>query len=188
MSDIYASPDSVVADSNAADEFTATAIGPKNTQYYLDYFERLGDRPWGASWNWPAFFVTSLWLLYRKMWAGFFFYILAIPTILLIVSGALGAVVNETLAIVFYYAGSAVAGFGFPVIANALYKRKVAALVRKSEMHAGEADRLAWLQRHGGTSFIWLVLLAIPLIGILAAVGLPAYQDYMENAQRAVSP
>jgi len=43
-------------------------IGPKHTDYFLQYFARrdAGGRFW--SWNWPAFFVALLWSLYRKAW------------------------------------------------------------------------------------------------------------------------
>lgn len=42
-------------------------IGPNRQRYYLEQFARFDARGGiGASWNWPAFFVTFFWLIYRN--------------------------------------------------------------------------------------------------------------------------
>lgn len=46
----------------------------KSTQYYLTRYERFVPGSSKPSWNWSAFLLTPIWLLYRKMyayWAGF---------------------------------------------------------------------------------------------------------------------
>src|SRR5690349_5563377 len=43
------------------------AVG-RNTDYYLPKFERFDNGESKAGWHWPAFFFTSGWYLYRKMW------------------------------------------------------------------------------------------------------------------------
>lgn len=46
----------------------ATFVGPKNTEYYMDKFQKYEVNQSFASWNWAAFFLTIYWLLYRKMY------------------------------------------------------------------------------------------------------------------------
>src|SRR4051812_8384496 len=54
------------ADAQRTSDYQA-AIGP-NTGYYLEHFERLDAGGSKAGWHWPAFFVTTYWFIYRKMW------------------------------------------------------------------------------------------------------------------------
>ena len=44
------------------------AIGP-NAGYYLQRFEDFDAGGSKLGWHWPAFFATSGWFVYRKMWA-----------------------------------------------------------------------------------------------------------------------
>lgn len=37
------------------------------TQYYLRYFDKLGDRERFIMWNWAAFFADGAWMFYRRM-------------------------------------------------------------------------------------------------------------------------
>ena len=60
-------------------EYVEAAIGPRNTDYYLRKFERFGSSGGYVSWNWPAFFVPLLWMLYRKMWLWAALYFFATP-------------------------------------------------------------------------------------------------------------
>lgn len=50
-------------------------VGEKNTEYYLDKFERYQSNQNFASWNWAAFFLGMFWILYRKLYklAGILF-------------------------------------------------------------------------------------------------------------------
>jgi len=47
-----------------------------------------------ASWNWPAFFLSSAWVLYRKMYAVFF---------ILFGIGIIWAIINIALSLGFLY-------------------------------------------------------------------------------------
>src|SRR5688572_21213824 len=63
-------------------EYVEAAIGPRNTDYYAQRFARFASGGGFASWNWPAFFVPLLWMLYRKMWGVAAFYFFATPFLL----------------------------------------------------------------------------------------------------------
>lgn len=161
------------------------AIGDSKTNYYLRYLEGAGDRNWVPSWHWPAFFVTSGWLLYRKLWSAWFLYVFGLP-IVAVLTGALvavalgegfGAVAQTIIVVGCYFVLT-------PIFANALYARKLRRLVATAAAHSDNREkRIQWLAKRGGTSLVWLVVLLFPfVISILAAVSLPAYQDYIEAA------
>jgi hypothetical protein len=172
-------------------EYFELAIGPNNTDYYLRKFERFASGGSTVSWNWPAFFVTLPWLLYRKMWgyaAAYFF----LPTILLLVfSLILGLVFSSGAAAGLAWPIGFVLIFIFvPMFANSVYYRHIASKIAWSKRMRGGTDRqLRSLANEGGTSAAALLILlvlpfgALPVIGILAAIAIPAYQDYTIRAQ-----
>lgn len=155
-------------------------IGTKNTDYYLDAFDKIESGA-GRRWHWPAFFVTWFWLGYRKMWLWFFAYWIIFPVVLSLAMVVL-SLVHETLGLVGYVVGLF---FIPPLFANQVYynhaKNKLArAAASSSDPHA-QSQQAA---RLGGTSSVLLfVFLAIVLLGILAAIAIPAYQDYVLRAQ-----
>ena len=53
---------------NVSDTEMMSYIGYKNTAYYMDKWNRYKDNEKFTSWNWPAFFFTLVWFLYRKMY------------------------------------------------------------------------------------------------------------------------
>ena len=65
----YSNPNAVT------EEDFITFVGEKNTEYYLDKFERYQSNQNFASWNWAAFFLGMFWILYRKLYklAGILF-------------------------------------------------------------------------------------------------------------------
>ncbi len=88
-----------------SDEFIAF-VGVKNTEYYLEKWERYQDNEKFSSWNWAAFFLEIYWLLYRKMYtvAGIVFainfasyFILGpiAPTISLVLRIGIGVYANQ---------------------------------------------------------------------------------------------
>ena len=191
--DPYQTPDAALDRDSSDDALLRQAIGPNNTEFYLAYLHAAEGQRWKPSWHWPAFFVTSPWLLYRKMWAGWLLYTFVFPFALLLLVfpvallAAIGAseVVVGLIANVVMFAGYFLLP---PVLANAFYKRKVESLLRRAaKAGADREQQLAWLDKHGGTSWLWLVLLlgGVMLLGILAAVAIPAYQDYLENVEMA---
>jgi hypothetical protein len=60
------------------DELQNAFIGKNNTSYYRLAFARMQQHGTMASgWNWVAFFFTSWWLIYRRLWSTWFAYQLA---------------------------------------------------------------------------------------------------------------
>lgn len=176
-------------------ELYEAAIGPSNTHYYLSRFERFASGGGRTSWNWPAFFISLLWLLYRKMWAHAALY-LFVPSVLAVVLavvfgslfGGPGVLLAWFLQIVAMYVV-------VPMYANAWYFRTVSRRVER--VHASGADRnrqLRTLYIEGGTSPVALgigiaILVVVPfMLGILAAIAIPAYQDYTIRAQISEGP
>src|SRR6188508_1281809 len=103
-------------------EYVEAAIGPRNTDFYLRKFERFGSGGGYVSWNWPAFFVPLMWMLYRKMWLWAALYFFVAPIVLSLAFAILLALLPEQTAVI--------AGWSFwlaalfiilPMYANALY-------------------------------------------------------------------
>lgn len=166
-------------------------IGPKRTDYYLRFFTKRDQGGGFLSWNWPCVFVQFLWALYRKCW-GFAFGGLLMAVLFGVIAGAIyggiaGAMgasmktIDENAQWIGSLASIFVAAF-----ANGFYHRRAKRLIRSTSHIADPNARLAELTRRGGTSSIWIWLfVAISLIGILAAIAIPAYQDYLKRARPA---
>ncbi|MDH3644065.1 MAG: DUF2628 domain-containing protein [Gammaproteobacteria bacterium] len=183
----YSAPSSTLEHPGDLD-LVDVAIGEGNTNYYLRYLQRAGERSWVPSWNWPAFFVTSPWMLYRKLWLEWFLYTFALPIVAILVGGLAAVVLGEALGGMMQL--TIMFGSFFvlaPMYANALYARKVRRLVTAATAQSADREkRIQWLAKRGGTSLVWIIVLVLPfLIGILAAVAIPAYQDYVETANQA---
>ena len=75
-------------------KYYKAAIGEKNADFYLSRFHHFDSNGVRPSWNWPAFFFTFYWLLYRKMGLFALVYVLlpiplaAIDSIRMIASAA----------------------------------------------------------------------------------------------------
>jgi Tfp pilus assembly protein PilE len=172
------------------EELYKAFIGPKNQDYYLRHFSRFdSNRKAGASWHWPAFFVTFYWFLYRKMWIHavvYFFLPYLVMFALGIAGGALGESGSRTigLAYLLYLAATFLIP---PMYANAFYykhcKEKISDTSSTTHDHQ---RRLGELSGKGGTSNVALIFVLIfvfiAVIGILAAIAIPAYQDYTARA------
>ena len=169
-------------------EYVEAAVGPRNTDYYLRKFARFGSGGGYASWNWPALFVPLFWMLYRKMWlwAALYFFVapilfsLMFAIVLALFPNTTGAVVAWTLQLVAVF-------IVLPMYANALYYHTVQRRIAEARGYRVERRRqLERLWNMGGTSNVaWalVLVLPIPVIGILAAIAIPAYQDYTIRAQ-----
>lgn len=175
------------------EEYYKAVIGPGNQDYYLDRFLRFDDeRKISPTWNWPAFLVTFYWLLYRKMWGLAAIYFL-LPYALWLVSLLVGAVAGSAVGFVVslgYFGYLAAAFIVIPLYANGLYYRhcqKTIATVRAATQ--GTQRQLGELAGKGGTSraayVVILVLAGVAVIGMLAAIAIPAYQDYTTRARLA---
>ncbi len=185
---IYAAPETEVSVA-PADDLLAAYVGPKNTDYYKRHFDRF-EQGASVSWNWPAFFLTSFWLLYRKMWLWAFLYWIVLPIALVAVEVVVGLSTNALVGSLTYWVLYLLIGFVVvPMFATLLYHRHARGKVDTvTTMIASEEQQAAELDRIGGTSNVVLVVLPIFLvavIGILAAIAIPAYQDYEVRAQVA---
>jgi type IV pilus assembly protein PilA len=165
------------------------AVGT-NTDYFLPKFESFDAGGSRVGWNWPAFFITGPYFLYRKMWLAGFLYIFY-PWMLMIPLGIAAALMPasaESIVIaglLFYFASWII----LPMYANSFYWAKINKLIADIPRNIAvqPEKRAIRLDRNGGTSIV------VPLIvflfgglfsgGILAAISIPAYQDYTIRSQ-----
>jgi hypothetical protein len=178
----------------ASDEALYRAIiGAKRTAYYLRYFaQRDAGGSW-VSWNWPGFLFQFWWGLYRKLWGyafGAAVVVLLLDFLLGLIFGTVAGALGASDAFVSSWRVSfaiSLAAAPFPgVVSNAFYYRKARRLIERTAHIADPQARLAELTRRGGTSFIWLwLLLGACVLGILAGIAVPAYQDYVKRARGA---
>lgn len=184
---IYRAP-TVDTTPSPGDNLYAACIGPKNTEYYLAHFDTFENGGSRVSWHWPAFLISSIWLLYRKMWLNALLYWVALPIVLTVLSGVVESLAGVETSLIFYYTTYVLITFVLvPMYANWLYFRHVQAKVDKltASPPTGETPALA-IARIGGTSKVILAVLPfffIVVLGILAAIAIPAYQDYAIRAQ-----
>lgn len=184
---IYRAPSSDTT-FNPQGDLLASYVGPKNADYYANKFEQIKSGGGSISWHWPAFFIASFWLLYRKMWLNAFLYWIVLPIVLSVLSViATMSIGPEAGAIVYYGPYLLIAFILLPMFANRLYYRHAQAKADKVASITSSADQqAAELSRIGGTSNIVLVVIPFVLVfvlGILAAIAIPAYQDYTIRAQ-----
>lgn len=169
------------------DDAFKALIGGKNQDYYLNHFNKFeADGKTSATWHWPAFFVTFFWLLYRKMWlqAALYFFIPGIGITILVI--ILSFFVGESASLLYipYY----LAIFILPAMyANAIYYKHCKNEITQISRYKLSADKtLDKYIQNGGISIAGILVpfvLAIPIIGILAAIAIPAYQDYTIKAK-----
>lgn len=166
----------------------AAAIGPKNQDHYLSRFKAF-DRRGGTrlGWHWPAFLWTLYWLLYRKLWWHALVYFFA-PYVLLTAAAVLVPAVGADRASLVFLAVFALLFVVPALLADGFYFKHCRRLIERARAESSDPrEQKAYLERKGGTSRLIAVLfyvLFVPgLIGIVAAVALPAYQDYTVRAK-----
>ncbi|MEM9400996.1 MAG: pilin [Pseudomonadota bacterium] len=181
---IYNAPESDTSTSGSDDLFAAW-VGPKRAEYYKARFEKIASGGGNVGWHWPAFFFSSAWLLYRKMWLYALLYIIVIPIAGALVLGVASVLVDPVTATTGYYVIYFIYAFILmPMFANRLYYGHVKAKVDKvSSMNLSDGQMAEELARKGGTSWLAYLFVIIPVFGILAAIAIPAYQDYTIRAQ-----
>ena len=147
-------------------------IGPK-ADYYLQAWSGIDPAggPQPTRWNWPAFFLTAFWLLYRRMYKYFwmFFAVLMVGGILQgLIETALGGTTppwgNVVINIVF--------GCFFGSFGNWLYYRHTNWKIGQVKAHHTSPEAIATA---GGVSLFWplLILGGSVVLGILAAIMIP---------------
>jgi type IV pilus assembly protein PilA len=169
----------------------SVAVGT-NTDYFLPKFEDFDNGGSRLGWNWPAFFITGPYFLYRKMWLAGFLYIFY-PLILVIPLAFLAAAMPESagaiagLGVVLYFTSWIV----LPMYANSFYWAKIKGLIKDLPRSiASQPDRRERrLENNGGTSIvvplIVFLLGGVSGLGIMAAISIPAYHDYTIRSQVA---
>jgi hypothetical protein len=138
-----------------------------------------------VSWNWPAFFATFLWMLYRRMYGYAVVYFLLVP----LLAGTLVTVLNIALppelapwfslillVFVFFVAT--------PMYANAMYHTTIAKKISAAQENAATLDeQVQLLQRRPGTNNI------APIFGAIVAVASAAlnwhFRGLLEDTEEA---
>lgn len=161
------------------DELLNAFVGPQNDHYYAAAFNIFAAGS-NVRWNWPAFFVTFPWLLYRKMWLYALGYVIGIPVALAIIFSTGGMGGGESL---LYFIISWVLA---PMFCTRLYYAHARSKIGNIKLRTSsvEEQRLE-VARAGSTSVVGIVIaiLIVPGVGIIAAISIPAYQDYTVRAQ-----
>lgn len=165
------------------------AIGANPHAYLESFLAREAGSKGSIGWHWPAFFATFCWMLYRKMYGLAFGYLAlgfvlgyVVAPMLMALAGTVGLILGLLI-----YAGL----FAVPALyANALYHRQCRKNIEFAQRFQPDPQRqLEQIQRNGGTSaagYVVPIVLAgssVPIIGILAAIAIPAYQDYTHRAR-----
>jgi hypothetical protein len=174
------------------EEAWRAAIGPTNSDYYLGRFAARHASGKAARWHWPAFFITFYWLLYRKLWGWAALYFV-LPYVVLLVVGGVAAAVGASGAgsVGVLWLLTIVACFIVPpLVANQIYFARCRTLIERQQSSARSREHfLAQVEARGGTSHVVAIVVGvfvvIALIGILAAIALPAYSDYTRRAKVA---
>jgi Tfp pilus assembly major pilin PilA len=163
-------------------------VGAKKANFYVPKFIRF-DQPGVSklSWNWPAFFVSFYWFLYRRMYVSWAIFSLLIPIAIGVV-GTIFAAVGSSIADLLYLVMSIGYYFGvIPLFANSLYHREVKERIGSLRQKVPETSaQLLVLDNTSPTNnIVWIiiVIVMIAMLGILAAIAIPAYQDYTIRAQ-----
>lgn len=176
-----------LADNSEEQDWT-DFIGPNGTDYYLERFRRVskGDT---LTWHWPAFFLTLGWLFYRKFWLIGIAYLILLPILLSVLISILARAFHGPGILLAYGTWFGLIFLVVPLFANRLYLAKARRRIANIDAQAyAEAERRENLQRAGGTNLpmaIIITLLPIALIGLLAAVSIPAYNDFTIRSQVA---
>jgi len=172
------------------EELYRAAVGERKAHYYVPLFQRF-DQPGSkrVSWNWPAFFVSFLWMLYRRMYAAAILYWFAWPIVLVMVGGLISALLGPLAGGITYALLIVAQWILVPMFANALYHWHVRDRIRGAA--GGAASHEAVVQRlgrqSGGAPAVVAIaaVLGVFFFGILAAIAIPAYQDYTIRSQVA---
>ena len=169
------------------DEAWAAVVGEGNTSYYLTRFERLA-RGESGGWHWPAFFVAWFWMLYRKMWKPALVYLVVnwVGSAVVRAAGASSPGAGAFLNLGWLLAMMIVPG----MLANSWYFKHCEKKIDAVRAKGGSREQMvARLEAGGGTggaaAIVVVFLVVIMVVGILAAVALPAYQTYTVKAKVA---
>lgn len=119
----------------------------ENTTYYLRAFRKMKAEGSSASWNWSAFFCSTYWLIYRKMYGwGMAFLVTELLGLML--------AIDAPFLIAFIWNLLFLIGAVFFVIyANKMYYNSLMAKKEKAKALPPE-QRPAYYNKHGGVNTI----------------------------------
>ncbi|HEY7642519.1 MAG TPA: pilin [Steroidobacteraceae bacterium] len=174
------------------EELYRAVVGEKKLGYYLPLFQRF-DQPNASfvSWNWPAFFVSFFWLLYRRMYLPALAYFFLWPFTVLVLMSIVSVMAGPAVAAILGWSTQLLGAFVvFPMFANALYhwhvRRRIAKMALTAPSHAALVERLIGSASGGAPIIVAIAcVIGVTWFGILAAIAIPAYQDYTIRAQVA---
>ncbi len=135
------------------------ALGEKNRIYYLTKFERFDQQGLGlkASWNWPAFFISGPWALYRKMY-GWGFACLGI-TFFSSVLEKLGYPMFSAISFIVLW-------ILFTIYSNSLYHSSIKKKIAIAQLTVKDEAKLLEYLRNKGGIHRWVTVLGGLFIGI----------------------
>jgi Tfp pilus assembly major pilin PilA len=178
-------------DSNSSqnEELYRAAVGESKAGYYVPLFYRF-DQPGASrvSWNWPALFVPFFWMLYRRMYGLAAAYFLLYPLATLILLAVASAVLGEAIGALVYWLVIIGVWIAVPLLANSLYHRHIRKRIDRMSADAPSHEALVQRligQASGGAPVVVAIAAVggVFFIGILAAIAIPAYQDYTIRSQ-----
>lgn len=171
------------------DEMYRAFVGPEKSAYYLPLFSQFDSNGRATSWNWPAAFITQLWMLYKGMFLwGFLWYPILGCIASFLITLPFVAAGNESAEALSYLACFVVPVFAMGLYSNKIYHGHVKKKIEKSgKLGLSTQERKEWLIRKGLSNFVFvLILFLVSIIGILTAIAIPAYQDYTNRAKVSV--
>ncbi|GAA6141884.1 DUF2628 domain-containing protein [Hydrogenophaga sp. 5NK40-0174] len=184
------------------EELYRAAVGEKKAEYYVPRFLAFDDAGKGSiGWHWPAFFVTFGWLLWRRMWAvaGLYFVVPSIIMFGMQMAAPFFIVDNPESALIslgiFFLLFMLVMWLVPPLFAVRVYhghtKERIKELKAKRHRKGLDTSHSALVaaleeQPHVSKLALWLYLIlfvGVAGLGVLAAVAVPAYQQYALRAK-----
>ena len=164
-----------------AEQVYRAAVGPR-ADYYVPKF--IGFDTYDSSrisWNWPAFFFTFPWLLYRRMFGYAALYFLLVPIVAAILYVAVRLALPPELAPFFTLALVALIFYiAPPMYANAMYHTTIGDRIRKStDGVASVEEQVRALESEKSTSVVALVA------GVVLASASSGWSQYNRVTSRA---
>ena len=161
------SEDSLASEESSFQSDLSFFIG-KRTQKYLNKFEIFQQKQdsYAFTWNWAAFFLTTWWFAYRKLYLW---------TLISILVSVLFSMFLPLLSLFFYITIGASANF--------IYYRYSKNKIKELRARYPQKNINNKLSMAGGTSFkVPAILGGIVLLGIVSAVAFPVFDNYRTNA------
>jgi len=145
------------------------ALGERNRIYYFTKFERYDQKGSGLrmSWNWPAFFFSCFWALYRKMYGWFFAYMgITILLVVLDTSKFYFAIPIPGLGVIHAlpFMSTIPVWIAFTIYANSLYHENIKKKIANAQANLKDEGKLLEYLRHKGGVHRWVMWTFIPLI------------------------